>query len=80
MTYVNLTNIKPYMDADFCGSYKKETSDYPNVCRSRTGYAIFSNDCPIIWKYKLQTEIALSTTKAEYIALYQAARYLILLI
>ena len=30
--------------------------------------------CPIIWVSKLQTEIALSTTEAEYIALSQAMR------
>jgi hypothetical protein len=27
--------------------------------------------CPLIWVSKLQTEVALSTTKAEYIALSQ---------
>ena len=30
--------------------------------------------CPIMWSSKLQTEIALSTTEAEYIALSQAVR------
>ena len=33
--------------------------------------------CPIQWNSKLQTEIALSTTEAEYIALSQAMRELI---
>jgi hypothetical protein len=33
--------------------------------------------CPIQWNSKLQTEIALSTTKAEYISLSQAMRELI---
>jgi hypothetical protein len=30
--------------------------------------------CPITWSSKLQTEIALSTTEAEYIALSQSMR------
>jgi hypothetical protein len=33
--------------------------------------------CPIQWSSKLQTEIALSTTEAEYIALSQAMRELL---
>jgi hypothetical protein len=33
--------------------------------------------CPIQWNSKLQTEIALSTTDSEYIALSQAMRDLI---
>ena len=33
--------------------------------------------CPISWASKLQTEIALSTTEAEYIALSTATRELI---
>jgi len=33
--------------------------------------------CPIIWVSKLETEVALSTTEAEYIALSQAMRDLI---
>ena len=30
--------------------------------------------CPVLWYSKLQTEITLSTTEAEYIALIQAMR------
>jgi hypothetical protein len=37
--------------------------------RSRTGYVITSASCLVLWSSKLQTEIALSTTEAEYIAL-----------
>jgi hypothetical protein len=33
--------------------------------------------CPIIWVSKLQSEVALSTTEAEFIALSQAMRDLI---
>jgi hypothetical protein len=31
-------------------------------------------ECPMHWASKMQTEIALSTTEAEYIALSQAMR------
>jgi hypothetical protein len=43
---------------------------------SWTGYVIQYDGCPIYWQSKLQTEteIALSTAEAEYIALSQALR------
>jgi hypothetical protein len=44
---------------------------------SRTGIVIKYVDCPIYWKSKLQTEIALSTTEAEYIALLKTLREVI---
>ena len=47
---------------------------------SRTGYVICYANCPVIWSSKLQTEIALSTTEAEYIALSQSLRDVIPLI
>ena len=33
--------------------------------------------CPLTWSSKIQTEIALSTTEAEYIALSQSLREVI---
>ena len=47
---------------------------------SRTGYMILYAGCPIIWCSKLQTEIALSTTESEYIALSNSLRDVIPLI
>ncbi len=41
---------------------------------SRTGYVICYAGCPVYWQSKLQTEIALSTADAEYMALSQALR------
>ena len=38
---------------------------------SHTGYVIMYAGCLALWYIKLQTEIALSTTEAEYIALNQ---------
>ena len=41
---------------------------------SRAGYIITYANCSIIWCRKLQTEIVLSTTKSECIALSQSLR------
>ena len=38
---------------------------------SRTVFLIRYAGCPVIWSSKLQTEIALSTAEAEYIAMSQ---------
>ena len=46
------------------------------VC-SRSGHVMTMHGCPVHWTSKLQTETALSTTEAEYIALCQAFRELI---
>jgi hypothetical protein len=45
--------------------------------KSRTGFVILFANCPVLWVSKLQTEVALSTTEAECIALSQAMRDLI---
>ena len=66
-----------YVDADFAGLYPVEDSQDPVSVRSRTGYVFFIANCPFLWASKLQTEIALSTMEAEYIALSQALRNLI---
>ena len=42
--------------------------------KSRTGYVLLFGGCPILWVSKLQTEIALSTMEAEYVALSQSMR------
>ena len=39
---------------------------------SHTGHVIIYVGCPVLWCSKLQTEISLSTTEVEYIALIQA--------
>jgi hypothetical protein len=64
-----------YVDADFSGNWdKKEAQRDPDTARSRSGYVIVYAGCPIVWASKLQTQIALSTTEAEYIALSTALR------
>jgi hypothetical protein len=55
----------------------KPASDDPNTARSRMGYVITYAGCPMHWASKMQTEIALSSTEAEYIALSQSMREVI---
>ena len=72
-----MQELEFYVDADIAGAYSKEYSDDPISVKSRTGYVIKYAGFPIEWASKLQTEISLSTTEAEYIALSQATRELI---
>jgi hypothetical protein len=69
--------IDCYVDADFAGLYNVENHQDPVCVKSRTGYCLTLGSCPLLWVSKLQTEIALSTTEAEYIALSQSMRDLI---
>jgi hypothetical protein len=67
-----------WVDASHAGEWdKKEAPVDPATAKSRSGYAITLGGCPILWASKLQTEIALSSTEAEYIALSQAMREVI---
>jgi Reverse transcriptase (RNA-dependent DNA polymerase) len=64
-----------WVDADFLGLWNKETAlDDPSTARSRTGYVITYAGCPVSWISRLQTEVAHSSTEAEYVALSQALR------
>ena len=69
--------IECHVDADFSGNWCKDDSEDPSSVLSRTGFVISYGRCPLIWMSKLQTEIALSTTEAEYIALSQSLREII---
>ena len=71
------SELNCYVDADFAGNYTKDTGQDPNNVRSRTGCVIKFAGCPILWFSRLQTEISLSTTEAEYIALSTACRELL---
>ena len=63
------------MDADFSGNWKVESAmNEPTTSKSRTGWVIKYASCIISWASKLQTQTALSTTEAEYIALSTALR------
>jgi hypothetical protein len=64
-----------YCDADFSGNWNKEFAPTdPSTAKSRSGWIIFYANCPVIWASKLQSQVALSTTEAEYIAMSMALR------
>ena len=66
-----------YVDADFAGLFSVEDPTTSISVKSRTGYVVLYKNSPILWVSKMQTQIALSTMEAEYIALSQAMRDLI---
>ena len=72
--------LECYVDADHAGGWNSCTSTDASNLFSRTGYVIKYANCPIYWKSKLQTEIALSTCEAEYLALSAALREVLPLI
>jgi len=72
-----LQSLDMYVDADFADTWHKEFSHLRDCVLSRTRYVILYHNCPIHWGSKLQSEIVLSTTEAEYITLSMAARELI---
>ncbi|XP_040369555.1 secreted RxLR effector protein 161-like [Rosa chinensis] len=55
-----------YVDSDFAGDLVKY--------RSTTAYVFTLGSGPVSWKSNLQSRIALSTTKAEYIAVTEGAK------
>jgi hypothetical protein len=69
--------LECFVDADWAGSWQHRLCNDPLLAHSRTGYVIMYAGCPIIWASKMQPLIALSTTKAEYIALSTALREVI---
>jgi len=72
--------LECYVDAEFAGGWSQADANNADNVLSRTGYIIMYANCPILWVSCLQTEIALSTAKAEYIALSQALQDVIPLI
>ena len=74
MTPSEEPKVDCYPDADFAGLYGHEDAQDPHCARSRTGYVILAFGCPVLWRSKLQTEIALSTMEAEYVAISTSCR------
>jgi len=66
--------LEVFVDADFCGTWDPNDTASKDTARSRYGYIVRLFGCPILWKSALQTEIALSTTEAEYTGLSHALR------
>jgi hypothetical protein len=62
-----------YCDADFSGLWNKAFAPAdPSTSKSQSGWIIFDAGCPVSWASKLQSQVALSTPEAEYIAMSQA--------
>jgi hypothetical protein len=64
--------IEVYIDADFAGGWSSTDADNANNVLSRTGFVICYANCLLVWCSKLQTEIALLTAEAKYIAMSHA--------
>ena len=70
--------LEVYVDADFSGNWDPSNPGKDrDTARSRHGYIVMYDGCPVIWKSQLQTEIALSSTESEYIGLSYALREVI---
>ncbi len=68
-------SFEVFADADHSGNWKfNESADDIATAKSRTGYIIKYVGCPVVWHSKLQTEIALSSTEAEYVCLSESLR------
>jgi len=68
------------VDASHTGEWRKhgeEAISDSTTAKSCSGYVLLYAGCPIIWASKLQTEIALSSTEAEYIAISTTTREVI---
>ena len=72
--------VDAYPDADFTGIYGHENPDDPACTKSRTGFISTSDDCLVLWIYKLQTETSLSTMEPETIAIAHLFQELFLII
>ena len=72
-----LEGLDCYVDADFAGLYGYEDDADPVSVKSRTGFTLTLFGCPFIWSSKLQAEITLSSTAAEYVAFSMAMRELV---
>ncbi len=71
-----------YVDASFVGDWDPEEADWDSeTAKSRTkGYIFMFAGCPILWTSRVQSEVALSTTESEYIAILNATREVLPLI
>jgi hypothetical protein len=72
------SSLELWCDADFSGNWREDIAHIDsNTAKSRTGYVVKYAGCPLTWASKMQTETALSTTEAEFIALSEGLRTVI---
>ena len=71
--------FRVYADADFAGNWLKEYAKFDlTMAKSISGWFITYANCPILWASKMQSWVALSTTKTEHISLSSALQMLFL--
>ena len=74
----NSDGLECWVDASHASEWSNKSAENDSdTARSRMGYLITYAGFPMHWASKMQTEIALSSTEAEYIALSQAMREVI---
>ena len=66
--------LEDHVDSDFAGRYKADPQHWRTSAKSRSGFIISLNGCPIIWKSSLQNSISQSTGESEYYALSESLR------
>ena len=72
------SSLELWCDADFSVNWRADTAHLDrSITKSRTGYIVKYARCPLTWVSKMQTETALSTTEAEFIALSEGLRTMI---
>ena len=76
-TPATVFKVDCYVDADFACLHGREPQDLSASGHSHTGYIMFFCSCLLIRKSQLQTETALSSFHAEYVALSSVIRRLI---
>ena len=55
-----------HVDSDFLGRYGHDDRTDPTNVKSRMGYVILVNKCPIVWGSSLMNDVCMSTMMAEY--------------
>ena len=61
-----------WVDTDFTGNWREEDHEGSHDGQVSLGWTITYAGCLVTWSSKLQTLMALSTTKAEYVLLSSA--------
>ena len=70
-------SVDLYADADFAELINSGDVQDQSSVKSRIGWVVILSEILVSWASKMQSEIALSTMKAEYIALSTGMRELI---